>query len=418
MYRTDSYTYQLDTSSKKHTCPDCKKKRFVLYLDNETGQPIDSSVGRCDREQSCGYHFTPAEYFKRSGNSPDADWRKPTAKPKPKPNKPGRLPFSMVEATLNRYDENQLIRWLSTLPGWNPGLAEQTARLYYVGTGNKSVDEWPIYWQVDNEGKARSGKLIKYDTATGKRIRDDEVYSYDWIHSKLIKAGKLPYDETEWKLDQCLFGLHLLANDTSKPVAIVEGEKTALIASQYIPAFIWLSTGQLNGLNETKLKPLKGRKVVLFPDKGKAYDEWNEKALLFKHISSMQVSDLLERKAPDEHDGYDIADYLIQFDITQFEGSTRYQEKPASEPKPKAAPYGFNPYTNEIFDARGYPKAWDEVSEPEPGTAEHIEMLRAEHEAGAINEYEYAQQADPKAAKIISLFDAVPENNKSRAYME
>ena len=86
--------------------------------------------------------------------------------------------------------------------------------------------------------------------------------------------------------------------------------------------------------------------------------------------------------------------------------------------KPNPHPHGFNPYTGEIFDKRGYPAAWDEVKPPEPGTAEHIEMLRAEYEAGAITEYEYAQQADPKAAKIISLFDAVPENNKSRAYME
>ena len=88
------------------------------------------------------------------------------------------------------------------------------------------------------------------------------------------------------------------------------------------------------------------------------------------------------------------------------------------DPSIDPAPYDLNPYTGEIFDQRGYPEAWDEIEPPQPGTAEYIEMLRAEYEAGAITEYEYAQQADPKAAKIISLFDAVPENNKSRAYME
>lgn len=386
---SDKYRFQLDTSSKKHPCPDCKKKRFTRYLDNDTGQPIDSSVGRCDREQSCGYHFKPAEFFKQSGTNPDADWRTPIVKArrKPKPQKPGRLHFSMVKATLNRYDENQLISWLSTLPGWNPELAEQAALMYYVGTGSKgkTVNQWPIYWQVDNQGKARSGKLIKYDPATGKRIKDDDVYSYDWIHSRMIKAGILPDDESRWKLDQCLFGLHLIRDNEIKPVAIVEGEKTALIASQYIPTFIWLSTGQLNGLNETKLKPLKGRKIVLFPDKGKAYDEWNEKALLFKHISSIHVSDLLERKAPDEHDGYDIADYLIQFDITQFKGSTAYQSEST---QPKAHPHGYNPYTDEVFDERGYPAAWDEqFSDTQKEPIQHRQ----------------------KQKLITDLFDAVPD---------
>lgn len=77
--------------------------------------------------------------------------------------------------------------------------------------------------------------------------------------------------------------------------------------------------------------------------------------------------------------------------------------------QPKVHTDGYNPYTDEVFDERGYPAAWDEVTEPKPGTAEHSEMLKAELEAGAISDFEYVQQADPKAAKIISLFDAVPE---------
>ena len=242
MYTTISerHRYSLDTSSKKHACPGCSKKRFVLYLDNETRQPLHTTVGRCDREESCGYHFSPAEYFERSGITlSNVDKVKRVRQPKPE--KPGRLPFTMAEATMNRYDENQLTRWLSTLPGWNAAQAEQTARLYNVGTGSKSVNEWPIYWQIDNEGKARSGKLIKYDTATGKRIK--KGYAYDWIHSRLIKAGKLPSDRTQWSIDQCMFGLHLLTDDKNKPVAIVEGEKTALIASQYLPQFVWMATG-------------------------------------------------------------------------------------------------------------------------------------------------------------------------------
>jgi len=389
------YRYKLDKTSKKLACPACNKKRFVLYIDVETNQPLNSTVGRCDREQSCGYHFTPKQYFDKTGEKPD-DWRKaPAPMPKPKPERQGRLPFRMVKATLNRFDENQLIRWLSTLPGWNFEMAEHTSRLYNIGTGNKDVSRWPIYWQVDHEGKVRSGKLIKYDEITGKRIKVG--YSYDWIHSRLIKAGKLPDDKTRWSLDQCLFGLHLIRDDKSKPVAIVEGEKTALIASQYLPQFIWLSTGQLNGLNDKKLMPLRGRTVVLFPDKG-AYSQWKDKADEFSYLMPMKVSDLLEVKAPDEHDGYDLADYLISFDITTFSGSTAYQKKqnPTFTPPPKAKPLQSD-----------YPASWDSIEPPKNGTPEYFEMIREELKQSEVTRLDLVCELDPKVAKLIHEFDAV-----------
>lgn len=60
------YQYQLDKSSKKYICPRCGKKTFVLYLD-ETGHPLDESVGRCDRQDKCAFHYAPREYFKDKG---------------------------------------------------------------------------------------------------------------------------------------------------------------------------------------------------------------------------------------------------------------------------------------------------------------------------------------------------------------
>ncbi|MCH8487281.1 MAG: DUF6371 domain-containing protein [Candidatus Cyclonatronum sp.] len=400
--------FSLDTNSKKHVCPACKKRRFVPYLDKNTGQPLNPDVGKCDRAESCSYHLTPREYFQRTGTRPDS-WQAPAAAmPKPKPEKPGRLPFSMVQKTLNRYDENQLVKWMAALPGWNAETAEQAARMYHVGTGSGSVNGWPIFWQIDNQQQARSGKLIRYNESTGKRIK--EGYSYDWIHSKLKKAGRLPADKSEWCLDQCLFGLHLIRDDISKPVAIVESEKTALIASVYVPSLLWMAAGALEGLQTKKLMPLKGRDILLFPDKGNAYQKWQERAEQLRHMIRMKVSSLLEQKAPAEHDGYDIADYLIQHSISAAEASNT---KPGTVP----APHGMNPFTGEIFDERGYPADWDDIQPPEHGTAEALDMVKAELDAGAIDETEFIKQTDPKAARIISLFDAVPEQSKSRAYM-
>lgn len=58
-----TYRYSLDTTSKKFICPNCNEKRFVKYVDNFTNKFLHKDVGRCDREQSCGYHYSPKQYF-------------------------------------------------------------------------------------------------------------------------------------------------------------------------------------------------------------------------------------------------------------------------------------------------------------------------------------------------------------------
>ena len=65
------------------------------------------------------------------------------------------------------------------------------------------------------------------------------------------------------------------------PVAVVEAEKTAVILSAYYPQYVWLATGGLFEVQPEKFRPLRGRKVILFPDAdpdGKAYAYWFEAA--------------------------------------------------------------------------------------------------------------------------------------------
>lgn len=47
----------------------------------------------------------------------------------------------------------------------------------------------------------------------------------------------------------------------TKEVAIVESEKTAVIASIYLPQFTWLAFGNLTNLSFEKCKVIRGRKV-------------------------------------------------------------------------------------------------------------------------------------------------------------
>jgi hypothetical protein len=102
-------------------------------------------------------------------------------------------------------------------------------------------------------------------------------------------------------------------------VAIVESEKTAIIASVYLPQFIWLAVGSKTNLTNERMKVLTGRKVVLFPDLN-CFDLWQSKAIEFSKITSISVSDLLERKATTEERkaGLDLADYLLKEKIEKF----------------------------------------------------------------------------------------------------
>ena len=158
-----------------------------------------------------------------------------------------------------------------------------------------------------------------YSPTTGKRVK--EPFNHiSWVH----KALKQP----EFELRQCLFGEHLIKHDLFKPVAIVESEKTAVIASVYLPQFIWLAVGSLTNLNAEKCSILKGRTVTLFPDLN-GFQKWNSKAKELSHLAKFTVSDLLERKATEAErkQGLDLADYLLKFSYKDFLQADEYIEQ-------------------------------------------------------------------------------------------
>ncbi|WP_259444505.1 PG0870-related protein [Bacteroides fragilis] len=58
--------------SSRHMCSQCGRARCFTYYVNENGQPFDKSVGRCDHESGCGYHYPTKEYFK---DNPDKNMK-------------------------------------------------------------------------------------------------------------------------------------------------------------------------------------------------------------------------------------------------------------------------------------------------------------------------------------------------------
>ena len=64
----NDYRYQLERYrgvSTRYTCPQCRRKHaFTRYIDTENNnQYLSDNVGKCNRLDKCGYHYTPKQYF-------------------------------------------------------------------------------------------------------------------------------------------------------------------------------------------------------------------------------------------------------------------------------------------------------------------------------------------------------------------
>lgn len=216
------------------------------------------------------------------------------------------IPIEVFKASLKAHETNHFVQFLFNLFGVE--VANQLVSRYFIAT-SKHWNGATVFWQIDTQGKVRTGKIMLYSPTTGKRVKNLELPLY-WVHKAL--------NQPEFELRQCLFGEHLLI-DKTKPVAIVESEKTAVIASIYLPQFIWVAVGSLNNLNAKKCSALKGRKVTLFPDLN-GFNKWSSRAKELSQLAIFTVSDLLERKATEaeKKQGFDLADYLIKYDYKAF----------------------------------------------------------------------------------------------------
>ena len=310
----------------KTICPECGRKAcFTRYVD-EIGQVLfPDNVGICDHINSCGYHYTPKEYFRdnpvvkkrlneqeRNGGSPTT--ARPAARTLPEQEPQiSCFPFDWVEQSMRRYDINPLYRYFSKVAGKED--TDRLFRLYRVGT-SRMWNGAAVFWQIDRDGNVRAGKIMGYDAATGHRIKEP-FNQVNWVHS----VRKVP----DFHMKQCLFGEHLLSNNSAvmsaKPVAMVESEKTALVAALFIPDFVWLATGGMHGcFNSEAMQVLQGREAILFPDL-KATEEWRRKLPMLQSVCKHATcSDLLEKMATDEQreQGLDIADFLLMEETPQM----------------------------------------------------------------------------------------------------
>ena len=231
----------------------------------------------------------------------------------PKP--PSILKREFIEKSLTAYENNNLIKAVKKLfPILDPYEIDQRAKAYKIGT-SKHWQGATVFIQ-DNGKEIRGGKIMLYDEATAKRIKQPFNY-FNWLHTIL----KLK----DFNLVQCLFGLHIVEIERKKPhqerkaVAVVESEKTAFICSLFDDNFIYVATGGKGNFKYALLEPLKGFKIVAFPDSGE-FEEWNKQSELFKTIYRL---DITTSKIIEHHPkGTDLADLII----SQYQSATQTEK--------------------------------------------------------------------------------------------
>lgn len=206
------------------------------------------------------------------------------------------------------------------------GQMQRAARRYRLG---RSRDGGVIFWQIDTLGQICDGKIMHYRPDCHR----DHSRHPDWV-SSILKRHYLndePGLAARIPAVHCLFGTHLLGHTDSteinscnpcdslseKKIAVVESEKTAVIMSERHPECLWLATGGLNELTPQKLFPLRGRRIILFPDtdpEGRAYATWYRIMLEAQRLlgQPIHLSPLLEQHATPEQKArkIDIADLL------------------------------------------------------------------------------------------------------------
>jgi hypothetical protein len=327
--------------NKKHLCPVCNKKRFVRYVDTNTGNYLPNIYGRCDRESKCSYFLNPYKdgytkmiWEQEQGNK--TEWKPKPKKKRIKPlkvQKTAFIPVEVLSRTLEGYEKNVFIQNLLSRVKFPFEIndIEKIISLYNLGTVQNGyrtgANTFPF---IDKNNNVRTIQVKQFDEAnhtTGTDFLHSIIEKHHSRNSKQLPEWLKAYNENEIKVS-CLFGEHLLTKYPHNPIAIVEAPKTAIYGTLYFgfpeqpKNLLWLAVYNLSSLNLNKCMALKGRNVFLFPDlskEGKAFDLWSSKANeIQKHLqsTSFTVSDLLEQLAPeqDKQKGKDIADYLIKQD--------------------------------------------------------------------------------------------------------
>jgi hypothetical protein len=285
-------------NKEKFKCPECGEYRFVRMI-NENGKFYPENIGRCDRENSCGYMYHASQWLKENPNAQQVFDSGKVEQPK-KQIINGYYSFSeelykAVKADRQRSCEkvkkdfkytSEFKDYLINNLKFNSEFIQQKMDDYKmveftsmnwveVGTVNEVLKGYTkvIYFYCASKGDIRAVEQIYYNG-----FKRNKCIPNDILNKEFKNWGNYNTETTE--INWCLFGEHLIKEYPDKPIIVTEGVKTAFGMALFFPEYTWLATGSSNRLIhlnfDTKYK------VHFLPDAGfvkdKSYEKiWHDK---------------------------------------------------------------------------------------------------------------------------------------------
>lgn len=180
----------------------------------------------------------------------------------------------------------------------------------------EKIGEYKMHWVY----RSAKGEPMYFDVRF-------ETFTNGKLHKKVLpihytKAGfkqGIPFDALNQS--RILFNLDQIYSDQTKPILIVEGCKCASVDYQGLRDRFILTTwpGGTNGLAQVDLRPLQGRKLVIWPDRDNPNKNWQMGGYKAAYIIADKLKSLSEvtiLKASgnptggNAKSGYDIYDYI------------------------------------------------------------------------------------------------------------
>ena len=285
----------------RFSCPNCGGKHaYTKFIDVTTGFYLGDEFGRCDRVEKCGY-FVPPTGDNAKGKSLMVNSKDVVVDYQEEQTQISIINSSRVVESMTMNDNLSLFLFKT----FDPIKVKDTLIKYKVGESDKWKSS-TVFWQIDQQFDARTGKIILYDIETGKRMKGNKPF-ISWAHNPDYK--RLDKSYTDFNLKQCLFGEHLVTSETTE-IHIVESEKTALMCN-IMNGKTWLSVGGLEMINEDRLLPFRHCKITFYPDKGaKALDKWKKKLSVFSETFDIRINTSIE--SSDLEDGSDLGDLILK----------------------------------------------------------------------------------------------------------
>lgn len=285
-----------------------RENRCHCFACGRGGSVIDFVMAseRCDFAEACRIVAGIGGIF--PDESTRGNWKAPSPKPKPAP---APVVYSYIPGEwLDRHvsASNSLCRCLSQL--FDSYLVDYLVKDYRLGCyESKTADDCVLFPNIDTQGRVCNIKVQHYQTdiRSPRFAHSDRGQCY-WLGRKLASEGVVPPD-AEFN-NQCLFGAHLLSIYPQAEVVLVESPKNAVVGAAACPQYVWVATGSKSLLNRHALQVLRGRRVMVYPDRD-AIGEWTEKLQGMRDLFVCDVSDFCETFAPEGATKFDIADFII-----------------------------------------------------------------------------------------------------------